>query len=68
VFDAARHSEFGNPTPDNIWPADRSWLLWTHHDLWGTRLIGSPEVVAAVETDPELETVDFSYRPLPPRP
>lgn len=67
VFDAARHSETGNPTPANIWPADRSWLLWTNYDLWGTRLIGSPEIVAGVEADPELETVDFSYHPLPHR-
>ena len=66
VFDAARYNRPGT-TPDNIWPADRSWLLWTHQDLWGTRLIGSGSVVAAVEADTELETVAFAYRPRPLR-
>ncbi|MEJ2865341.1 hypothetical protein [Actinomycetospora flava] len=65
VFDAARLNP-GGLTPDNIWPADRSWLLWSDYDLWGTRLIGSVDVVAAVDADPELETLDFTYRP-PPR-
>lgn len=66
VFDAARLSPLPGFTPDNIWPADRSWLLWTDYDLWGTRLIGSPDLVAAIDADPELETVDFTFR-RPPR-
>lgn len=68
VFDAARYSSTGyDPTPDNIWPADRSWLLWTEHDLWSTRVIGTPEVVAAVEADPELETAAHIHQRRPPR-
>ena len=61
VFDAARLNP-GGLTPDNIWPADRSWLLWSDYDLWGTRLIGSTDLVAAVDADLELETIDFTYR------
>ncbi|MEJ2863944.1 hypothetical protein [Actinomycetospora flava] len=66
VFDAARLNR-GGLTPDNIWPADRSWLLWTDYDLWGTRVIGAPDLVAAIEADPDLETIGFTYHPRPPR-
>lgn len=61
VLDAARYGPRGTHTPDNIWPVDRSWLLWTEHDLWSTRVIGSPSLVAAIDSDPELETVSFTY-------
>ncbi len=67
VFDAARHATGRAMTPDNIWPADRSWLLFTDYDLWATRLIGRPEVVAALENDSVLETVPFVYQPLAAR-
>jgi hypothetical protein len=65
VFDAARYSSGPTPTPDNIWPADRSWLLWTNHDLWATRLIGPPALIASVDGDAELESEPFVYRPAP---
>lgn len=67
MLDAARYSTHHAGTPGNIWPADRSWLLMTDHDLWGTRLIGPRDLVDAVENDPELETVPFTYRTLPNR-
>lgn len=61
VLDVARFSTRETVTPDNIWPVDRSWLLTTDYDLWGTRIAGSPEVVAAVEADPELETIRYPH-------
>jgi hypothetical protein len=61
VFDIARTSTRHAPTPDNVWPADRSWLLTTDWDLWGTRVAGSPDVVASLEADPELETLRHEH-------
>lgn len=61
VLDAARHSGNHTVTPDNIWPVDRSWLITTDYDLWGTRVAGSTELVAALEADPELETIRWDH-------
>lgn len=44
-------------TPSNIWPADRSWLVYTDFDLWGTKVSGSAHLVARLVADPELETM-----------
>lgn len=46
-------------TPTNLWPADRSWFLWTDWDLEGTKVSGAHEVVAAVRADAVLETIDW---------
>lgn len=46
--------------PANIWPQDRSWFVYTDTDLWGTKVSGPPELIAALEADPELETVFIS--------
>ncbi|WP_328304507.1 hypothetical protein [Actinomycetospora sp. NBC_00405] len=54
ILDAAHQCGW---TPTNVWPADRSWLITTDYDLWSTRLAGPPELTAALEGDPELETV-----------
>ena len=61
VLEVARSSTRHTPTPDNIWPVDRSWLLTTDWDLWGTRIAGPPDVIAAIEADPELETVHYPH-------
>lgn len=42
-------------TPSNIWPADRSWLVYTDYDLWATKLSGSAHLIERLEADPELE-------------
>jgi hypothetical protein len=55
-------AEAGN-TPSNLWPADRSWLLWTDYDLWATDVHGSATVIAAIEADPELETLRWTVPP-----
>ncbi|MFC4336810.1 hypothetical protein [Salininema proteolyticum] len=44
-------------SPSNIWPSDRSWLMTTDTDLWGTQVSGPSELLAAVEADTGLETV-----------
>jgi hypothetical protein len=44
-------------SPSNIWPADRSWLVYTDWDLWGTKVSGPPELLSAIEADDFLETV-----------
>jgi len=35
--------------------------LTTDWDLWGTRIAGPPDVIAAIEADPELETVRYPH-------
>lgn len=46
---------FGS-SPSNIWPADRSWVLYTDWDLWGTKVTGPSELLARLEADELLET------------
>jgi hypothetical protein len=46
-------------SPNNIWPDDRSWLVFSDYDLSGTRVSGSAELVASVVADPGLETVRY---------
>jgi hypothetical protein len=43
--------------PSNLWPEDRSWLLYTDADSWATRVSGSFELRDALVGDPRLETV-----------
>ncbi|MGH3350653.1 MAG: hypothetical protein ACRDPS_08295 [Nocardioides sp.] len=46
-------------TPTNIWPADRSWFVWTDYDLQGTRISGRRELVYRVEEHPTLESTTW---------
>lgn len=46
-------------TPTNFWAHDRSWFVWSDHDLMGTRVSGSLALVDAVRGHPELETVTW---------
>jgi hypothetical protein len=48
--------------PANLWPADRSWLLFADWDLAGTKVYGPPELLTMIEEDEFLETVRL---PLP---
>lgn len=43
-------------SPSNIWPADRSWLVWTDWDLMGTKVHGPRSLVDALHRHAELET------------
>ncbi|WP_156937552.1 hypothetical protein [Haloglycomyces albus] len=44
-------------SPHNMWPDDRSWVTYTDFDLWGTKIVGTPELEKALESDPEFETI-----------
>lgn len=47
-------------TPANIWPPDRSWLVYTDYDLWATKVSGSSELIKELRTNPLLETLDWA--------
>lgn len=47
-------------SPANIWPEDRSWFIYTDYDLWATRVSGPADLIARIETDPDLETIRWS--------
>jgi hypothetical protein len=44
-------------SPSNIWPQDRSWLVYTDWDLRGTKISGDPALMTALAADALLETV-----------
>jgi hypothetical protein len=44
-------------TPNNIWPGDRSWLIYTDYDLNATRISGSPELIEALCKHQDLDTM-----------
>jgi len=46
-------------TPTNIWPAARSWLVYTDWDLSGTKVSGSTRLIEGVRDHPDLETVSW---------
>jgi hypothetical protein len=41
-------------TPSNWWPLDRSWMVYTDWDLWATKVSGPTDLIALVESDPDL--------------
>jgi hypothetical protein len=43
--------------PNNIWPEDRAWFVYTDHDLWATKVSGRPALIDALRADPALEAV-----------
>ena len=47
-------------TPANIWPPDRSWLVYTDYDLWATKVSGSTELINEFRTNSLLETLDWA--------
>ena len=49
-------------TPSNIWPDDRSWFVWTDWDLWGTKVSGTADLIAGLQSVPALEIVDWQMR------
>jgi|SRR5690625_1756894 len=55
-------------TPSNIWPADRSWLVYTDFDLLATRVSGSAELIDALCADTRLDTVRCGGYPRPAAP
>ena len=52
-------------TPSNLWPADRSWLVWTDYDLWASHVSGSSDLINAVRRHPDLDVLSW-HRLHPP--
>jgi hypothetical protein len=48
-------------SPSNLWPAERTWMVYTDWDLWATKLSGPVELVAAVRAADALETIDLAF-------
>jgi hypothetical protein len=48
-------------SPSEIWPADRSWFVWTDHDLNGTRVRGSRSLIDSIIADPVMETTSWHH-------
>ena len=46
-------------TPSNFWAIDRSWFAYTDWNLWATKVNGPPDLIAALNADPELETLSW---------
>jgi hypothetical protein len=44
-------------TPNNVWPADHSWLIYTDCDRQATRVSGSQELIDALCEHRDLDTV-----------
>jgi hypothetical protein len=44
-------------TPNNMWAADRSWLVYTDYDLCSTRVSGSAKLIAALSAADTLDSV-----------
>lgn len=54
------HPDLGS-CPSNLWPEDRSWVVYCDWDLWGTKIVGPTALVEAVLTDPALEAVRLPW-------
>ncbi|MFJ7969707.1 hypothetical protein [Streptomyces sp. NPDC096324] len=56
---------FDNPdilyTPSNLWAVDRSWVVFTDYDLWGTKVCGPRPLVEALLADPEIEAIRLPW-------
>ncbi|MFZ3495791.1 hypothetical protein ACODT5_21630 [Streptomyces sp. 5.8] len=48
-------------TPSNLWPEDRSWVVYTDYDLWATKVSGPERLVEALLADPEIEAVRLPW-------
>jgi hypothetical protein len=53
--------------PNNFWPEDRSWFVYTDYDNWATKVSGSESLIGLLRSAPDLETVDWEPRPRRPR-
>jgi hypothetical protein len=47
-------------SPSNFWPADRAWFVYTDYDLWATRVSGSRELIAELESGAEVESLRWN--------
>lgn len=47
--------------PSNLWPEDRSWVVYCDWDLWGTKVVGPTALIEALLADPELEALRLPW-------
>ena len=47
-------------TPSNFWPVDESWMVFTDHDLWGTKVSGPRGLIDALRASRDLECIDWA--------
>jgi hypothetical protein len=62
ALQAAKTGGKGVRTPANIWPPDRSWLVYTDYELWATKVSGSIRLINSLRDNPFLETFDWTLR------
>ncbi|MFI6144422.1 hypothetical protein [Streptomyces sp. NPDC051109] len=48
-------------SPSNFWAEDRSWVLCTDYDLWGTKIVGPPVLIEALLNDTGVEAVPLPW-------
>ncbi|MFJ3786832.1 hypothetical protein [Streptomyces sp. NPDC090093] len=48
-------------SPSNLWAKDRSWVLCTDYDLWGTKVAGPPDLINALLNGSEIEAVRLPW-------
>jgi hypothetical protein len=53
--------EEASGSPSNIWPADRSWFVYSDGDLWATKVSGDRSLIEAVRRDEGIEAVDLPF-------
>jgi hypothetical protein len=46
-------------SPNNWWPEDHSWLVWSDCDLLTSAVFGSTQLIAAIENNQDLETLPY---------
>ncbi|MET8038943.1 hypothetical protein [Streptomyces sp. NPDC005345] len=58
-------SLFDNPdilyTPSNLWATDRSWIVCTDYDLWGSKVCGPRPMIGALLEDTEIEAIRLPW-------
>jgi hypothetical protein len=47
--------------PNNIWPEDRQWFVYTDHDLWATKISGRSSLIDSLQGDSALEPVVLRF-------
>ncbi|MGW8376456.1 hypothetical protein [Streptomyces sp. ODS28] len=50
-------------SPSNLWPEDRTWVLCTDYDLWGTKVVGPKPLIERLLRDEDLEAVRLPWAP-----
>ncbi|MEV5510125.1 hypothetical protein [Streptomyces orinoci] len=48
-------------SPSNLWPEDRSWIVYTDYDLWGTKVVGPTALLDTLVGDTEIEAVRLPW-------